>query len=158
LVSARVIEHRPAGLRPLAEVAAEIRARLTAVAAKKLAVEAGKKALDAARSGQVPMNMSAPMTVSRMRPLNVPSASVRAVFGADAAKLPAYIGVETAEGYRLYRINRVAASEPPAEQTKAMRNDMRRLLAQEEMRAYLESIKARAKIKIEPTALEPKAE
>jgi peptidyl-prolyl cis-trans isomerase D len=158
LVSARVIEHRPAGLRPLAEVAAEIRARLTAVAAKKLAVEAGKKALDAARAGQVPMNMSAPMTVSRMRPLNVPSASVRAVFGADAAKLPAYIGVETAEGYRLYRINRVAASEPPAEQTKAMRNDMRRLLAQEEMRAYLESIKARAKIKIEPTALEPKAE
>lgn len=158
LVSARVIEHRPAGLRPLTEVAAEIRARLTAAAARKLAAEAGKKALEAARAGQALVNLSAPMTVSRMRPLNVPSASIRALFGADAAKLPAYVGVESAEGYRLYRINRVAASEPPAEQVKAMRNDMRRLLAQEEMRAYLESIKARAKIKIEPTALEAKAE
>jgi hypothetical protein len=50
------------------------------------------------------------------------------------------------------------AGELPAEQTKAMRNDMRRMLAQEEMRAYLESVKASIKIKIEPTALEPKAE
>jgi peptidyl-prolyl cis-trans isomerase D len=93
-----------------------------------------------------------------MRPLNVPSASVRAIFASDAAKLPVFVGVESAEGYRLYRINRVAAVEPPAEQVKAMRNDMRRLLAQEEMRAYLESIKAATKIKIEPSALEPKAE
>jgi hypothetical protein len=31
-------------------------------------------------------------------------------------------------------------------------------LAQEEMRAYLESAKAKAKIKIAPSALEPKAE
>jgi len=158
LVSARVIEHRPAGMRPLAEVAGEIRARLSAAAARKLASDAGKKALESARAGQAPANLSAPMTVSRMRPLNVPAASVRAIFGADASKLPAWAGAESAEGYRLYRINRVAAVEPPAEQIKAMRNDMRRLLAQEEMRAYLESIKARAKIKIEATALEPKAE
>lgn len=166
LVSARVIEHRAAGLRPLADVAGEIRARLTAAAARKLAAEAGKKALDAARAGQelasVSNPMSAPMTVSRMRPLNVPSASVRAIFGAAVVstpgKLPAYVGVESAEGYRLYRINRVAASELPAEQIKTMRNDMRRLLAQEEMRAYLENIKAGTKIKIDPTALEPKAE
>jgi peptidyl-prolyl cis-trans isomerase D len=162
LISARVIEHRPAGLRPLAEVAGEIRARLTTTTARKLAIDAGKKALEAARAGQAPASvsnpMSAPMTVSRMRPLNVPSASVRAIFASDAAKLPAFVGVESAEGYRLYRINRVAAVEPPAEQVKAMRNDMRRLLAQEEMRAYLESIKAATKIKIEPSALEPKAE
>jgi len=39
-----------------------------------------------------------------------------------------------------------------------MRNDLRRLLAQEEMRAFLESAKARVKIKIEPSALNPKAE
>ncbi|OYY93670.1 MAG: hypothetical protein B7Y41_10490 [Hydrogenophilales bacterium 28-61-23] len=158
LVSARVIEHRPAGMRALAEVAGEIRARLAATAARKLAAEAGKKALEAARAGQAPAALSAPMTVSRMRPLNVPSAAVRAIFAADIAKLPAYVGLDSAEGYRLYRINQVDAVTPPAEQIKAMRNDMRRMLAQEEMRAYLEGIKARAKIKIEPSALEPKAE
>jgi peptidyl-prolyl cis-trans isomerase D len=158
LVSARVIQHRPAGARPLAEVAGEIRARLTKAAALKIAAEAGKKALQSARAGQAPTNFSAPMSVSRMQPLNVPAASLRVIFSTDTAKLPAYAGVETADGYRLYRVNRVVAGELPAEQTKAMRNDMRRMLAQEEMRAYLESVKASIKIKIEPTALEPKAE
>jgi hypothetical protein len=107
-------------------------------------VEAGQKALEAARAGnQTGLTLSAPMTVSRMQPLNVPAASLRAIFSADAAKLPGWAGVASAEGYRLYRINRVAEGEMPAEQIKAMRNDMRRLLAQEEMRAYLESAKAR---------------
>lgn len=156
LVSARVIEHRPAGVRPLAEVANEIRARLTAAAARKLAADAGKKTLETALAGQTPAGLSAPMTVSRMQPLNVPAASVRAIFSASTSTLPTWVGVESAEGYRLYRINRVTATEPPPEQVTAMRNDMRRLLAQEEMRAYLESVKARTKIKIEPTALEPK--
>jgi head-tail adaptor len=41
---------------------------------------------------------------------------------------------------------------------RKIRADMRKLMAQEEMRAYLESAKAKAKIKIAPTALEPKAE
>ena len=68
------------------------------------------------------------------------------------------MGVESAEGYRVYRINRVIANEPPAEQAAKIRADLRRLLAQEEMRAYLESVKAKAEIKIAPAALEPKAE
>jgi peptidyl-prolyl cis-trans isomerase D len=159
LVSARVIEHRPAGVRPLAEVAASIRSSLTATAARKLAAEAGKKALAAAMAGnQSGLTLSAPMSVSRMQPLNVPAASLRAIFSTRADKLPTWTGVESPEGYRLYRINRVVAGEMPPEQVSAMRNDMRRLLAQEEMRAYLESTKAQSKIKIAPTALEPKAE
>jgi hypothetical protein len=68
------------------------------------------------------------------------------------------VGVESAEGYRLYRINRVSETTMPEAQVKAMRNDMRRLLAQEEMRAYLESVKAKTEIKIAPASLEPKAE
>jgi peptidyl-prolyl cis-trans isomerase D len=159
LVSARVIEHRPAGVRPLAEVAADIRSALAIAKARSLAVDAGLKALEAARAGnQTGLTLSTPMSVSRMQPLNVPAASLRAIFSADAAKLPGWAGVPSAEGYRLYRINRVAEGEMPAEQIKAMRNDMRRMLAQEEMRAYLESAKARAKIKISPSALEPKAD
>jgi hypothetical protein len=39
-----------------------------------------------------------------------------------------------------------------------MRNDLRRMLALEEMRAYMESAKARTKITIKPGALDPKAE
>lgn len=155
LVSARVIDHRPAGVRPLAEVAAEIRKSLAAKAATKLAVEAGTKALAGDKTG---LHLSAPMSVSRMHALNVPAASLRAIFSVATDKLPIWAGSESPEGYRLYRINSVTATEPPPEQTKAMRNDLRRLQAQEEMRAFLESAKARVKIKIEPSALNPKAE
>lgn len=158
LVAARVIDHRPAGVRPLADVAPEIRAKLIAQAAQKLAVEAGRKALEAARAGQAPGGMSAPMSVSRMQPMNLPPESVKAIFRADAAKLPAFLGVESPGGYRLYRINRVAAGEPAPDMAAKIRMDMRRLMAQEEMRAYLEDAKAKAKIKIAPSALEPKAE
>ncbi len=158
LVSARVIDHRPAGVRPLTDVADEIRARLTNTAARNLAMEAGKKALEAARAGQSLAGFSAPMTLSRMQALNVPAASVKAVFRADAGKLPTFVGVESTEGYRVYRINRVVEAAPAPDLAAKIRNDLRRLTAQEEMRAYLESAKAKAKIKIAPSALEPKAE
>lgn len=157
LVSARVVDYRAAGQRPLAEVAGEIRQKLSAEKARKLAIETGMKALESARAGQA-LNWSAPMTVSRMKPLDLPPAAVKAIFQAATAKLPAYVGTETAEGYRVYRINRVTAGQAEPEMAKRIRGDIRRLVAQEEMRAYLEDLKARASIKIEPTALEPKAE
>lgn len=157
LVSARVLEYRAAGQRPLTEVAEVIRQKLSLELARKRAIEAGGKALENARAGQ-PINWSAPMTVSRMRPLNLTAQSVKAVFRADAGKLPAYTGAETTEGYRLYRINRIAAGQTQPEMVKRIRDDVRRLVAQEEMRAYLENLKANAKIKITPSALEPKAE
>lgn len=157
LVSARVLDYRVAGQRPLEEVAAAIRQKLSAEMARKLAVEAGNKALGQARAGQA-INWSAPMPLSRMRPLTLPAAAVKAVFRLDAGKLPAHVGVETAEGYRVYRLNRVTAGQADPETAKRMRQDIRRLVAQEEMRAYLENLKARAKITISPNALEPKAE
>jgi len=157
LVSARVIDYRPAGQRPVAEVAGEIRLKLSAEMARNLAIEAGKKALGNAAGDQA-INWSAAMTVSRMQPLNLPPQAVKSIFRAATDKLPAYVGTETAEGYRVYRINRVTAGQAQPDMAKRIRNDVRRLAAQEEMRAYLESLKAKAKIKIEPSALEPKAE
>lgn len=158
LIAARVLEHRPASTRPLAEVAPTIRLKLQAEAAAKKAVEAGQQALQAAQNGQVPGGLSAPMTVSRMRPLNVPPAAIKAIFKADTTKLPAWAGVETAEGYHLYRINQVMQGELPADQAKAMRRDLQRLVSQTEMRAYLDSLKAGAKIKINQDAVDKKAE
>lgn len=157
LVSARVMEYRPAGVRPLADVAQEIRTGLIQFQARKLANEAGQKALAAAQAGQALSGWSAPMSLSRAKPLNVPREALKAVFRANASKLPAYVGVETEEGYRLYRINRVNEVNAAA-QVEQMRADLRRLVAQEEVRAYLENLKAKAEIKIEPASLEPTPE
>ena len=153
LVSARVLEHRPAGLLPLATVAQDIRASLTRAQAGKLAVAAGQKALAAAQAGQALSGWSAPMPLSRAQPLNIPREAMKVVFRADVSKLPVFVGTDTPEGYRLYRINKVVAVDASG-QVERMRADMRRLLAQEEVRAFLESLKARAKIQIEPSALD----
>lgn len=157
LVSARVLEYRPAGVLPMADVAQDIRRQLAQTQARKLAQEAGAKALAAAKGGQAVDGWSAPMTLSRAQPLNVPKEALKAVFRADVAKLPAYVGAETAEGYRLYRINKVVAADA-GPQLERMRVDLHRLLAQEEVRAYLESLKAKADIHIEPASLSGTAE
>lgn len=146
LVATRVIEHKPAGVRPLAEVATVIREKLRLQAAHAKAVETGKAALAKAQSGQALEGLSANMDVSRMQPLNVPKAAIQAVFKASAAKLPAYTGVETNEGFRVYRINAVKAVDVDPAQAKMMRRDLARIGGQEELRAYLEYLRAQTKI------------
>lgn len=158
LVAARVLEHRPASTRPLAEVAATIKLKLQREAASKKAVEAGQQALQAAQNGNAASGLSAPMTVSRTRTLNLPPAAIKAIFKAPAAKLPVWVGVETTDGYRLYRISQVIAGDMPAEQAKAMRRDLQRLLSQAEMRAYIDGLKAGSEVKINQDMIDKKAE
>ncbi len=152
LVSARVMEYRPAGVVPLADVANAIRSVLVKEQARKLAEEAGQKALAEAQSGQSLEGWSGAMILSRSQAPSVPSEGLKAVFRANVSKLPAYAGANTADGYRLYRINKVTNVDASSH-VEQMRGDLRRLIAQEEIRAYLENLKASAKIHIEPTAL-----
>lgn len=158
LVAARVLEHQPARVKPLAEVAELIRLKLKTKAARDLAIKAGQQALQAAQSGQAMSGMSAAMLVSRMQPLNLPAEAVKAIFKTDTAKLPAYAGLETPDGYRIYRVNAVKAATTSPEQGKLVRRDLSRLASQEELRAYLEYARAKASIKIDSTALEKRAE
>jgi peptidyl-prolyl cis-trans isomerase D len=158
LVSARVLEHKPAGVRPLAEVAADIRLKLTALAARDKAIEAGKQALQALQGGQAPAGLGAAKLVSRMQPANLPADAVKAIFKADAGKLPASVGVETRRGYSVYRINRVNAAEPDGDRRKSMQRDLTRMLAQEELKAYLEHRRAQADIVTNAQVFEQKAE
>lgn len=158
LVAARVLEHKPAGTRPLAEVAANIRGKLALRAAHAKAVEAGQAALKALQAGQTVAGLGAPMQVSRMRPLNLPPESVKAIFKADAAKLPAAVGTETRDGYRLYRITAVSEGTPDAARVKQIQRDLTRLTAQEELKAYLAYLKSAQGVKVNSAALEKKAE
>ncbi len=158
LVAARVLEHRPEGVRPLQEVAGEIRLKLTAKAARERAIAAGQQALEAAQGGEVPTGMSAPMTISRMQPLNLPPEAIKAVYKARTDRLPTYVGLESREGYRLYRINRVTEETVAPEQVTLIRRDLRRLVAQEEVRALLEALRGRAEIDVNKDFIERKSE
>jgi peptidyl-prolyl cis-trans isomerase D len=158
LVAARVLEHKPAGTRPLAEVAANIRAKLALRAAHAKAVEVGQGALKAAQAGQPVAGLGAPMQVSRMRPLNLPPESVKAIFKADAGKLPTAVGTETRDGYRLYRITSVTEGAPDATRVTQIQRDLTRMTAQEELKAYLAYLKTAQGVEINNAVLEKKAD
>ncbi len=138
LVAARVTDHHPQGVRPFAEVAAEISHKLVARMAREQAVAAGKKALESARAGQPPVGMSAPMTVSHMHPLELSPDAIQAVFKAPTQKLPVYVGVEGQEGYQLYRINRVSEGQISPDQMQAIQRRLQQMVANDELHAYLE--------------------
>jgi len=158
LVSARVLEHKPAALRPLAEVSADIRQRLASQAARAKAIEQGKAALASAQSGNPGTGFGPVQELSRMQPTTIPLAAVKSIFQASTAKLPTYVGVETPDGYRVYRISKVTQGDAPEGQASQIQRDLTRLVAQEELRAYMEYVRARAKVEINETALERKVD
>lgn len=83
---------------------------------------------------------------------------MKAIFKASAAKLPSYVGVEMPDGYRVYRISKVTQGEVKDGLDKQIQRDLGRLSAQEELRSYLEFVRARNKVEINQAAVEKKAE
>jgi peptidyl-prolyl cis-trans isomerase D len=78
------------------------------------------------------------------------------IFRADAAKLPAYTGIENPKGgYLLIKVSKVV--EPgtidPAKK-KSYANQLRQAFAQEYSSAYLASLKQKADISIKKETLE----
>jgi hypothetical protein len=104
------------------------------------------------------LSWAAAKTVSRQEPQGLPQAALRKVMSADAAKLPAYAGVERGEeGYALYRITRVIVGAP-REGSKAAEDFMRldRQAEAAQLDAYVASLRAKAKIEVKPANLESK--
>ncbi|MDP2809441.1 MAG: SurA N-terminal domain-containing protein [Rhodocyclaceae bacterium] len=158
LVSARVLEHRPAAMQPLETVSAAIEKMLVRQEAAKLAARDGEEKLARLIKGEsVGLAWGAARTVSRAFASNLPQEVVRAIFKADAAKIPAHAGVPVPGGYALYRISQVkphaiGGEEPP--RAKSVRNQYARLIAEEEFAAWLAVLKNRYPVEINQAALE----
>lgn len=153
LVAARVIEHKPAGVKPLAEVADAIRQQLTQKVALEKARAEGRAALQAAQANGGGAGWSIPMTVSRLQPLNLPIEAVRALFKADARRLPAFLGVDTPDGYRLYRLTAVRDTDKAAAQETRIRRDVERLQARAELAAFMQAVRAQTTLTLDEKAL-----
>jgi peptidyl-prolyl cis-trans isomerase D len=128
LVSARVLEHRPAALRPLAEVAPIIKLQVEQAEAARLAREAGEQRLAALQKVASDAGFAAPRMVSRARPEGLPVAAVNAVMRAPADKLPAYVGTVLDGG--AYGIFQVLSSKVPEKSDAAQGEAQARALAQ----------------------------
>jgi peptidyl-prolyl cis-trans isomerase D len=159
MLVARVLEHKPAAVRPLEEVKAEITKKLTEQEAMALAVKRGAAIYADLQQGKdAGLSWSAAKMVSREGKPAVHPDALKAIFRADTGKLPAYLGVELRDrGYGIYRISRVIDAPPvDAAREKAMQEQLARQAAQADSIAYIASLRAAAKIEINKANLDKK--
>ncbi len=150
LVAGRVVEFKPASKRPLAEVDAAIRQRVTVEEAIKLARKAGEAKMAAAKATGDAAGFGAPVMVARTRQPTINPTAALAVLKADASKLPAYVGVEVpGMGYGVYRIAKVTMpAAPDAARRAAEAEQIAGVVGQQEMYGFIEALKQKAKAKI----------
>ena len=159
LVAARVIEHKPASVRPFEEVSAGIRKRLTQQRAAQLAAGQGRALLAKLRQGEaVALDWDAARLVTREDAQGDAGAALAEAFKADVGRLPAYAGIENPQGgFVLLRITRVIETESAdGARRKAAGEELRQLIGQAELDAYVASLKLKADVKVQQDRLEKK--
>ncbi len=159
LLAARVTEHVPSSVQPFDTVKGDIGEYLKDQEAQAQAKASGEARLAELNQGEDKLSWSASRSASRLqaRQLQLPPAALQAIFKADVQKLPAYVGVSTGDAYSLYKITKVIQPETVNEnQLKALRTEYASIVAQEDLSAYLSSLRSRYKIDINKAALEPK--
>ncbi|CAB1368571.1 SurA N-terminal domain-containing protein [Denitratisoma oestradiolicum] len=159
LVSARVLEHKPAALRPLEEVKGEIEQHLVREEAVKLARQAGEAAQARAGKGDAEFKWGASRSVPRLGAANIGREELQAIFKADGTRMPAYAGAARGDGsYVLYRISQIRPFKGGDEDSRvqALRQQYSRVVAGEEFSAWLGSLRQHYGVEIHQKALETK--
>jgi len=159
LLAARVLEHVEASSVPFDKVKADIEKQLVREESAKLAKSSGEATLaELKKAGDdKKLTWSPVKTISRMQGQQVPQDALKAIFRADAEKLPAYEGAAVGDAYTLYKIEKVIPLEKiDAEKRKSLQNEYSNIVAKEDLSAYLSSLRARYKISINKAKLESK--
>jgi peptidyl-prolyl cis-trans isomerase D len=159
LIAGRVVDYKPAAKRPLAEVDSVIRQRVTMEEAAKLAKKAGEAKIAAAKASGDAAGFGEVKTLTRTKAPTINPTAATEVLKADVSKLPAYVGVELpGQGYGVYRIGKVSMpAQPDVARRESEAQQISGAVGQEEMFAYLEALKKKAKAKVTGTIAETPA-
>jgi len=160
LVAARVVAYKAAALPDFAVVKAGIEKYLMRKEASKLAVKDGEEKLTRLAKGDaVALKWSPSREIGRMDDVQaMPPGGLQAVFKAQVGRLPAYTGsaVPGDGGYALYRIDAIkpfaAGNNDPAMQ--AVEERYRQVIAEEEVAAWMATLKDKFPVEINKPALE----
>lgn len=160
LIAARLLEHKPAGMRPLAEVEKAIIAKLTREEAGKLAKADGEAKLAALRAGKPVADLKWPslLAVSRANPGGLPPPVIDAAMKLEAKTLPAFAGTDNpAGGFSLIQVAKVIDA-PIADEAKlkASRTRLAQAISQQEMMSMLAQMRTKSDVSISKDALEKK--
>jgi peptidyl-prolyl cis-trans isomerase D len=157
LVAARVVEHSPARLRPLAEVSAMIEAKLREEQSTRLLTQKGEVTVQAlAKGDEAGLSWSAFQVVGRQPSAALDPAGAKAVFRVSTDKLPAYTGFARPDGsYRIVRVSRVLeASALDPMLVSSIESGVVQAQQRADMKAMIALISAGQKVKIKPNAIE----
>ena len=157
MAAARVIDHRPARQKPVAEVSEAIRAKLQAEQTASLVAKMGQSQIAELNQGKEPAlaAWSAFKLIGRQQPEGLDAKTVQSIMRVDTAKLPAYVGAGMPDGsYRIVRVTRIIEDTANPMLRAAVENGLRQAYAQSDALAQMELVKATQKIVIKPGALE----
>jgi peptidyl-prolyl cis-trans isomerase D len=159
LVSARVLDHRAASTPSQAELKDKITGIVARQESAAAAVTEGKEKLAQLKEGKSgSISWGAAQQVSRREAQGLDNETLRAVFMADAARLPAFAGLPNPKGgFTLIRISRV--TEPPlpdANGRKLFARQLQQVLTEEELSSYLAGVRKRYEISVKSENLEKK--
>lgn len=158
LVSARIVEHRPERVLPLAEVRerviTEVRAKQAAAAAKK----DGEARVAALKANAAEM-LGTPLVLSRTKPEGQPRQVVDAALRADLSKGAAAVGVDLGdEGFVVLKVVKKVDREANDPDTERAKPYVAQALAAAEQMAYYDALKRRYKTEVKPLAAAPVAD
>ncbi|MFZ5547133.1 MAG: SurA N-terminal domain-containing protein [Pseudomonadota bacterium] len=150
LVSARIVEHRPERVLPLAEVrervVAQVRAKQAADAAKK----DGEARVAALKANAAEM-LGTPLVLSRTKIEGQPRQVVDAALRADVAKGPVAVGVDLGEqGFVVLKVVKKIEREANDPDTERAKPYVTQALAAAEQMAYYDALKRRYKTEVKP--------
>ncbi len=160
LVSARIVNHRPAAVRPFEEVKAEVRQWLMQDKSAELAKLEGQSRLAAWKLDPALANLGNASTVSREQAPSQMSDVLDAALRADPAKMPVLLGVDLGrQGYAVVRVNKIVPRTDSGSVSLAQgRQQFSRLWGQVESQAYLAALKAQFGVEILAQKSEKKSE
>jgi len=152
LVSARVVEYKPAAARTFAEVKPALESYLKHEQAMTLASKKGTEIVATLRKGQDTKDLGwiPPVVIDRKNAQGLSDEVMKKAFTIDASKTPAFDLVEKKNvGYTLIRINRVESALPKEEaDKKPLVAEVQAALAEEYVAAYLASLKAKSDLTV----------
>lgn len=152
LVSARVVDYKPSAPRSFDTVKAGIEDLLKLEAASKLAIAKGEAALKNLRTGSEVADISwiPEVSVDRKNAQGLTQLAMTQIFKTDTSKLPAYSGLaDSKQGFLLVKVISVDATLAADEETaNKAKNELNTALASEYLAAYKQSLREKAKVKV----------
>jgi peptidyl-prolyl cis-trans isomerase D len=160
LVVARVLESKPAVVRPFSELQVGLIQRLARDEATKLAKTDGEAKLAALKAGKDKTKFPAALAVSKANPAGLQPGVIDAAMRTNPKSLPAYVGYADPSGtYALIKVTKVVDAPTPDEaKLTATRQRLQQTLGQKELVSVIAQLRSDVGVSISPGATDKKAD